>query len=81
MTASGNVSNHYYVRAMDRARVEASPAPTSPHRPCAQLGFALAQLPEPLLPTRADLLLDLDGIGPAFAAPTTAIHHAGYNEY
>jgi hypothetical protein len=83
MTASGNVSNHYYGRAMDIAAVDGvSCTDTSTTAPCAQLGFALAQLPEPLLPTELIYCFDLDGAGPAFAAADHCDHiHAGYNEY
>ncbi|HEU5061889.1 MAG TPA: lytic murein transglycosylase [Solirubrobacterales bacterium] len=83
MTASGNVSNHYYGRAMDIAAVDGvSCTDTSTTAPCAQLGFALAQLPEPLHPTELIYCFDLDGAGPAFAAADHCDHiHAGYNEY
>jgi hypothetical protein len=83
MTASGNVSNHYYGRAMDIAAVDGvSCTDVATTAPCAQLGFALAQLPEPLRPTELIYCFDLDGIGPAFAAADHCDHiHAGYNEY
>lgn len=83
MTASGNVSNHYYGRAMDIAAVDGvSCTDVSTTAPCAQLGFALAQLPEPLHPTELIYCFDLDGPGPAFALADHCDHiHAGYNEY
>jgi hypothetical protein len=83
MTASGNVSNHYYGRAMDIAAVDGvSCTDTSTTAPCAQLGYALAQLPEPLHPTELIYCFDLDGLGPAFAMADHCDHiHAGYNEY
>jgi hypothetical protein len=83
MTASGNVSNHYYGRAMDIAAVDGvSCTDVSTTAPCAQLGFALAQLAEPLRPTELIYCFDLDGVGPAFAAADHCDHiHAGYNEY
>jgi soluble lytic murein transglycosylase-like protein len=83
MTASGNVSNHYYGRAMDIAAVDGvSCTDTATTAPCAQLGSALAQLPEPLHPTELIYCYDLDGLGPAFALPDHCDHiHAGYYEY
>jgi hypothetical protein len=83
MTASGNVSNHYYGRAMDIAAVDGvSCTDTSTTAPCAQLGYALAQLPEPLHPTELIYCFDLDGIGPAFALPDHCDHiHAGFQAY
>jgi hypothetical protein len=82
MTASGNVSNHYYGRAMDIAAVDGvSCTDTSPSAPCAQLGFALAQLAEPLHPSELIYCFDLDGAGPAFALADHCDHiHAGYYE-
>jgi hypothetical protein len=83
MTASGNVSNHYYGRAMDIAAVDGvSCTDTSTAAPCAQLGYALAQLPEPLHPPELIYCFDLDGVGPAFALPDHCDHiHAGYYAY
>ncbi|HSK49144.1 MAG TPA: lytic murein transglycosylase [Solirubrobacterales bacterium] len=82
MTASGNVSNHYYGRAMDIAAVDGvSCTDTAPTSPCAQLGFALAQLQEPLHPNELIYCFDLDGPGPAFALPDHCDHiHAGFEE-
>ncbi|HKH64687.1 MAG TPA: lytic murein transglycosylase [Solirubrobacterales bacterium] len=83
MTASGNVSNHFYGRAMDIAAVDGvSCTDTSTTAPCAELGYALAQLPDPLHPTELIYCFDLDGVGPAFALPDHCDHiHAGYYEY
>ena len=83
MTASGNVSNHFYGRAMDIADVDGvSCTDTSTTAPCAELGYALAQLPSPLHPTELIYCFDLDGLGPAFALPDHCDHiHAGYYAY
>jgi soluble lytic murein transglycosylase-like protein len=83
MTASGNVSNHYYGRAMDIAAVDGvSCTDTATTAPCAELGYALAQLPEPLHPTELIYCFDLDGAGPAFALPDHCDHiHAGFYAY
>jgi transglycosylase-like protein with SLT domain len=83
MTASGNVSNHYYGRAMDIAAVDGvSCTDTSPAAPCAELGYSLAQLPPPLHPTELIYCFDLDGLGPAFALPDHCDHiHAGFYAY
>jgi hypothetical protein len=83
MTASGNVSNHFYGRAMDIASVDGvSCTDTSTTAPCAELGYALAQLPAPLHPTELIYCFDLDGPGPAFALPDHCDHiHAGYYAY
>jgi hypothetical protein len=83
MTASGNVSNHYYGRAMDIASVDGvSCTDTSTTAPCAELGYALAQLAAPLHPTELIYCFDLDGAGPAFALPDHCDHiHAGFYAY
>jgi membrane-bound lytic murein transglycosylase B len=83
MTASGNISNHYYGRAMDIASVDGvSCTDTSPTAPCAELGYALAKLPAPLHPTELIYCFDLDGPGPAFALPDHCDHiHAGFYAY
>jgi len=82
MTASGNVSNHFYGRAIDIAAVDGvSCTETSPSAPCAQLGYALAQMTEPLHPSELIYCFDLDGIGPAFALPDHCDHiHAGFDD-
>jgi len=83
MTASGNVSNHFYGRAMDIASVDGvSCTDTSTTAPCAELGYALAGLSAPLHPTELIYCFDLDGAGPAFALPDHCDHiHAGYYAY
>jgi soluble lytic murein transglycosylase-like protein len=83
MTASGNVSNHFYGRAMDIASVDGvSCTDTSTTAPCAELGYALAQISGPLHPTELIYCFDLDGLGPAFALPDHCDHiHAGYYAY
>jgi Transglycosylase SLT domain len=83
MTASGNVSNHYYGRAMDIAAVDGvSCTDTSPTAPCAELGYALAQMAPPLHPDELIFCFDLDGLGPAFAMADHCDHiHAGFSEY
>lgn len=80
-TASGNVSNHYYGRAMDIGAVDgASCTDTGRNAPCARLGFALAQLTKPLHPTELIYCFDLDGSGPAFALADHCDHvHAGFD--
>ncbi|HET7418179.1 MAG TPA: lytic murein transglycosylase [Solirubrobacterales bacterium] len=83
MTASGNVSNHFYGRAMDIASVDGvSCTDTSPTAPCAELGYQLAQLQDPLHPTELIYCFDLDGPGPAFSLPDHCDHiHAGFYAY
>ena len=83
MTASGNTSNHFYGRAMDIAAVDGvSCTDTSTTAPCAELGYALAQLAGPLHPTELIYCFDLDGIGPAFALADHCDHiHAGFYAY
>jgi Transglycosylase SLT domain len=83
MTASGNVSNHFYGRAMDIAAVDGvSCTDTAPTAPCAELGYQLAQLAEPLHPSELIYCFDLDGLGPAFALADHCDHiHAGFYEY
>jgi hypothetical protein len=83
MTASGNVSNHYYGRAMDIAAVDGvSCTDTSTTAPCAELGYQLAQLADPLHPSELIYCFDLDGVGPAFALPDHCDHvHAGFYAY
>jgi hypothetical protein len=83
MTASGNVSNHYYGRAMDIAAVDGvSCTDVSPSSPCAELGFQLAQMAPPLHPDELIYCFDLDGLGPAFAMADHCDHiHAGFSDY
>jgi hypothetical protein len=82
MTAAGGVSNHFFGRAMDIAAVDGiSCTDTAPSSPCAQLGYALAQMSEPLHPSELIYCFDLDGPGPAFALPDHCNHiHAGFDD-
>jgi len=83
MTVDGNVSNHYFGRAMDIAAVDGvSCTDVDPSAPCAQLGRTLSLLPAPLHPTELIYCFDLDGPGPAFARSDHCDHvHAGYDGY
>ncbi len=80
-TVEGNVSNHFYGRAMDIAAVDGvSCTDTAVDAPCAQLGQTLAYLPAPAHPTELIYCFDLDGSGPAFARSDHCDHvHAGYD--
>jgi membrane-bound lytic murein transglycosylase B len=80
-TVEGNVSNHFYGRAMDIAAVDGvSCTDTAVDAPCAQLGQTLAYLPAPAHPTELIYCFDLDGAGPAFARSDHCDHvHAGYD--
>jgi hypothetical protein len=80
-TVEGNVSNHYFGRAMDIAAVDGvSCTDTAPTAPCAELGRTLAYLPAPAHPTELIYCFDLDGPGPAFARSDHCDHvHAGYD--
>ncbi len=80
-TTEGNVSNHYYGRAMDIAAVDGvSCTDTAVDAPCAELGRTLAYLQGPLHPTELIYCFDLDGPGPAFARADHCDHvHAGYD--
>jgi len=81
LTTEGNVSNHYYGRAMDIAAVDGvSCTDTATSAPCAELGRTLAYLQGPLHPTELIYCFDLDGPGPAFARSDHCDHvHAGYD--
>jgi membrane-bound lytic murein transglycosylase B len=80
-TTEGNVSNHYFGRAMDIAAVDGvSCTDTAVDAPCAELGRTLAYLPAPAHPTELIYCFDLDGPGPAFARSDHCDHvHAGYD--
>jgi len=82
MTASGNVSNHYFGRAMDIAAVDGvSCTDTSIDAPCAKLARTLAYLPAPAHPTELIYCFDVDGPGEAFALPDHCDHvHAGFDD-
>jgi soluble lytic murein transglycosylase-like protein len=81
MTASGNVSNHFFGRAMDIASVDGvSCTDTAVDAPCAKLARTLAYLPAPAHPTELIYCFDVDGPGEAFALPDHCDHvHAGYD--
>ncbi|MBW8060646.1 MAG: lytic transglycosylase domain-containing protein [Solirubrobacterales bacterium] len=81
LTVEGNVSNHYFGRAMDIAAVDgASCTETAVTAPCAELGRTLAFLPAPAMPTELIYCFDLDGPGPAFARADHCDHlHIGYD--
>jgi Transglycosylase SLT domain len=81
-TTSGNISNHYYGRAMDIAAVDGvSCTDTAPTAPCAVLGRTLTLLPAGSHPTELIYCFDLDGAsGPAFAAADHCDHlHVGFD--
>jgi hypothetical protein len=80
-TVEGNVSNHYFGRAMDIAAVDGvSCTDTAPSAPCAELARTLAYLPAPAHPTELIYCFDVDGPGPAFARSDHCDHvHAGYD--
>ncbi len=80
-TVEGNVSNHYFGRAMDIAAVDGvACTDTSPAAPCAELATTLAYLPAPAHPTELIYCFDVDGPGPAFARADHCDHvHAGYD--
>jgi soluble lytic murein transglycosylase-like protein len=80
-TVEGNVSNHYFGRAMDIAAVDGvSCTDTAPTAPCAQLATTLSQLPSPAMPTELIYCFDVDGPGPAFARADHCDHvHVGYD--
>ncbi len=82
LTTSGNVSNHYFGRAMDIAAVDGvSCTDTGLDSPCANLARSLAYLPAPAHPTELIYCFDVDGPGEAFAAADHCDHiHAGFND-
>ncbi|MEK6277970.1 MAG: lytic murein transglycosylase [Actinomycetota bacterium] len=80
-TVDGNISNHYFGRAMDISAVDGVPCTdTLPDAPCAVLGRTLTLLPAPSHPTELIYCFDLDGPGPAFARADHCDHlHIGYD--
>ena len=80
MTASGNVSNHYYGRAVDIAAVNGVPCTDMSYdSPCSQVGRLIVQMPGGARPTELIYGYDLDGAGPAFAMSDHRDHiHAGF---
>jgi soluble lytic murein transglycosylase-like protein len=81
LTVEGNVSNHFFGRAMDIAAVDGvACTDTAPTAPCAELATTLAYLPAPAHPTELIYCFDVDGAGPAFARSDHCDHvHAGYD--
>ncbi len=79
--SSGNVSNHFYGRAMDIAVVDGVPCTNvSPDAPCGRLGETLAHLSGISHPTELIYCYDLDGPGPAWAQADHCDHvHAGFD--
>lgn len=80
LTTSGNVSNHYYGRALDIAAVNGVPCTDMSYdSPCSQVGRLLVALPDGARPTELIYGYDLDGPGPAFAMADHRDHiHAGF---
>jgi hypothetical protein len=80
-TTSGNVSNHFFGRAVDIAAIDGVPCTiTAPDGPCGTMAQALAQLPPEQRPTELIFCFDPDGPGPAFAAADHCDHiHAGFD--
>jgi hypothetical protein len=81
LTTSGNVSNHFFGRAMDIAAVDGSYCTlTSVDGPCGRLARALARLPLGQRPTELIYCFDPDGAGPAWAQSDHCDHiHAGFD--
>ena len=82
MTSSGNVSNHFFGRAMDIAAVDGvSCTVTDVDGPCGRLARALAALPPGQRPTELIYCFDPDGRGPAWAQSDHCDHiHAGFDD-
>jgi hypothetical protein len=80
-TSAGNVSNHYYGRAMDIAEIDGVPCTvTDVDGPCGTMTRALASLPEGQRPTELIYCFDADGPGPAWAASDHCDHiHVGFD--
>jgi hypothetical protein len=80
-TSSGNVSNHYFGRAMDIAEIDGVPCTvTDVDGPCGTLTRSLAALPPGQRPSELIYCFDADGPGPAFAAADHCDHiHVGFD--
>ena len=81
-TVNGNVSNHYFGRAVDIAAIDGVPCTvTTVEGPCGTMVQALAGLPPGQMPTELIFCFDADGpTRPAFAAADHCDHiHAGYD--
>jgi hypothetical protein len=81
-TSGGNVSNHYFGRAVDIAAIDGVPCTvTAVESPCGTMVRALAQLPVELRPAELIFCFDADGPGAAFAAADHCDHiHAGFDD-
>jgi hypothetical protein len=81
MTSSGNVSNHYFGRAVDIAAIDGvSCTVTDVDGSCGRLARALATLPPGQRPTELIYCFDPDGPGPAWAQSDHCDHiHAGFD--
>ena len=79
-TASGNVSNHYYGRAVDIASVDGKPCDGSRFGACGRLAVQLARVDGPLRVTELIYCFDPDpGSADNWAARDHCDHiHAGY---
>jgi Transglycosylase SLT domain len=80
-TSSGNVSNHYFGRAMDIAAIDGVPCTvTDVDGPCGTMTRALPSLPDGQRPTELIYCFDADGPGPAWAAADHCDHiHVGFD--
>lgn len=80
-TSSGNVSNHFFGRAVDIAAIDGvSCTNTAVDSPCGRMVRALAMLPPGQMPTELIFCFDADGRGPAFARADHCDHiHAGWD--
>jgi hypothetical protein len=82
-TTSGNVSNHFFGRAVDIAAIDGVPCTvTDIDGPCGIIARSLAALPPGQKPTELIYCFDPDGPAPeGFAAADHCDHiHAGFND-
>jgi hypothetical protein len=82
LTASGNVSNHYYGRAMDISAIDGVPCTdVSPEGPCGTIARQLGALPAGQEPTELIFCFDPDGPKPnGFAQADHCDHvHVGFD--
>jgi hypothetical protein len=82
-TAGGNISNHYFGRAVDIAAIDGVPCTiTDLNGPCGIIARSLAALPPGQKPTELIYCFDPDGPAPeGFAAADHCDHiHVGFNE-
>jgi hypothetical protein len=81
-TSGGNVSNHFFGRAVDIAAIDGVPCTvTDPEGPCGTMARALAQLPPAQRPNELIYCFDPDGEGPAWAQADHCDHiHAGFED-